>query len=273
MSKISRRARQVLFHAAAIAISVVFVLPLIWLVSGSLRTAGLPPTAGAIWMSWPPAWENYARIFELLPFGRYLFNSILVAVSGAGLTLLSAALVGFGMAQLPRRVRRILLAFSVALLMAPVTILWLPRFLMFSYLGWIDSYAALLAPALMGSSPLFILLFYWAYRRIPSEQFEAARMDGAGAVRIWWAVALPQVRPALLAVGVLAFLSYWNDFIQPLLYLRSQRLYTLAIGLQQLQQLDRTNWPLMLAGGVVMTLPVMLVFWLSQRALLREVAD
>jgi multiple sugar transport system permease protein len=272
MWKTERTVRWVLYHTGAVLVSLVFAMPLIWLVSGSLRRAGLPPTAGAVWMSWPPAWENYARIFELLPFGRYLLNSILIAVGGAGLTLLSASLGGYGMSQLPRRVRRLLLAFSVALLIAPVTVLWLPRFLIFSRLGWIDSYAALLAPALMGTSPLFILLFYWTYRRIPGEQFEAARMDGAGAFRTWWMVALPQARPAVLAVGVLAFLSYWNDFLQPLLYLRSQKLYTLAIGLQQLQQMDRTNWPLMLAGGVVMTLPVMLVFWLSQRALLREVA-
>lgn len=270
MSRSKVKVRRVLFHMAAVTVSLVFVMPLVWLVSGSLRKAGLPPTAGAVWMSWPPAWGNYARIFTLLPFGRYLLNSLLVAVGGAGLTLLSAALGGFGMALLPRRMRRALLGISVALLMAPVTILWLPRFLIFSALGWIDSYAPLLAPALMGSSPLFVLLFYWAYRRIPGEQFEAARMDGAGTLHTWWRVALPQARPAVLAVGVLAFLSYWNDFIQPLLYLRSQKLYTLAIGLQQLQQMDRTNWSLMLAGGVVMTLPVMLVFWLTQRALLRE---
>ncbi|MCU0485514.1 MAG: carbohydrate ABC transporter permease [Anaerolineales bacterium] len=272
MLKIERKMRRVLYHIVAVLTSLVFALPLIWLVSGSLRQAGLPPTAGAVWISWPPAWENYTRLFDLLPFGRYLLNSLLVAVGGALLTLLSASLGGFGMSQLPRRARRVLLAFSVALLIAPVTVLWLPRFLIFSRLGWIDSYAALLAPALMGTSPLFILLFYWTYRRIPEEQFEAARMDGAGALHLWRLVALPQAKPALLAVGVLAFLTYWNDFLQPLLYLRSQKLFTLAIGLQQLQQMDRTNWPLMLAGGVLMTLPVMLVFWLSQRALLREVA-
>jgi multiple sugar transport system permease protein len=155
--------------------------------------------------------------------------------------------------------------------MVPVTSLWLPRFLIFKWLGWIDSYAALLAPALLGSSPLFVLLFYWSFRRIPAEMFDAARLDGAGTLGLWWWVAFPLARPAAVAVGTLTFIQYWNDFINPLLYLKSQANYTLAVGLQQLQQMDRTNWPLLLAAAVVMTLPTLVLFVFVQRNLLQAV--
>jgi multiple sugar transport system permease protein len=141
---------------------------------------------------------------------------------------------------------------------------------LFNALGWIDTYLALLAPALMGSSSLFVLLYYWAFRRLPREHFEAAWLEGAGVLHIWRRVGLPQARPTSAAVAVLTFILYWNDFINPLLFLKSQRLYTLAVGLQQLQQLDRTNWPLLLAGAVVMTLPVIVLFLVVQRYFFQE---
>ncbi len=159
---------------------------------------------------------------------------------------------------------------SIGLLMVPLTALWLARFVMFARLGWTDSYLALLSPALMGSSPFFVLLFYWAFRRLPAELFEVARLEGAGPLTVWRRVALPLSRPTSTAVAVLTFILYWNDFINPLLYLKSPHLYTLAIGLQQLQQLSRTNWPLLLAGSVIMTLPVIILFLLVQKHLLAE---
>lgn len=175
------------------------------------------------------------------------------------------------MAQLGPLARRRLVVFSVGLLMVPLTALWLARFVLFARLGWTDSYLALLAPALMGSSPFFVLLFYWAFRRLPVELFEVARLEGAGPFTVWRRIALPLTRPTTAAVAVLTFILYWNDFINPLLYLKSPQLYTLAIGLQQLQQLNRTNWPLLLAGSVVMTLPIIILFLLVQKHLLAEV--
>ena len=202
--------------------------------------------------------------------GRYILASWLVSGMEVVLTLLVASWAGFGMAQLSRRSWRRLLALSVGLLMVPVTTLWLTRFLLFNALGWIDTYLALLAPALMGSSPFFVLLFYWAFRRLQAECFEAARLEGASPLDIWWQIGLPQVRPTIAAVGSLTFILYWNDFINPLIYLKSQSLYTLAVGLQQFQQLDRTNWPLLLAAALVMTLPVVALFFLTQRYYLQD---
>jgi multiple sugar transport system permease protein len=270
MRKPKRWLSQASFYLVATLVVLPFVVPLVWMFASSLRTPGLPPPRGVEWFPQPQAWGNYWTIFRMIPLARYIFNSLLVSGMAVFITLLVASWAGFGMAQLGRRSRRRLLTLSIALLMVPVTSLWLTRFLLFNALGWIDTYMALLAPALMGSSPFFVLLFYWAFRRLQAECYEAARLEGAGPLSVWWRVGLPQVRPTIGAVGSLTFILYWNDFINPLIYLKSQSLYTLAIGLQQLQQLDRTNWPLLLAAALVMTLPVVLLFLLTQHYYLQE---
>jgi multiple sugar transport system permease protein len=260
-------------HFLAAVISLLLLLPLLWMLLGSLAESGAPArTLGEVLasVSLQAAGENYARVFQIVPMGRYFVNSLIVTGIAVPLTLLTASWAGFGMAQLPRRGRRFLLGLSLILLMTPVTALWLTRFLLFAWLGVSNSYLPLIAPALMGSSPLFILLFYWNFRRIPAEMFEAARLEGANAWTNWRWVALPQSRPVIVAVALLSFLFYWNDFINPLIYLRSQRLYTLALGLQQITAMDKTNFPLMLAAALVMTLPALLVFLLVQRTLLGE---
>lgn len=258
------------FHGAAIFLTFVGLLPLIWMVSASLRQPGLPPPRTIEWIPRPLAWSNYTRIFEILPFGRYVVNSLLVAGLALPVTILTASWAGFGISQLDKRVRDRLLILSVGLLMVPITALWLTRFVLFKWLGLVNTYGALVAPAIMGSSPLFVLLFYWTFRRMPAELLESARLDGADAWTVWRHIAFPLARPTIVAVGILTFLLYWNDFINPLLYLKSQELYTLAVGLQQLQQLDKTNWPLLMAASVVMTAPTVLLFFIVQRFFLQE---
>jgi multiple sugar transport system permease protein len=262
--------RKLLPHAVSIALAVVFVLPTLWMVSTSLRAPGLPPPRNLEWLPNPPVWANYARIFELVPLGRYTLNSLFVASLAVTLTLVTASWAGLSMAQMDERARNRLVALSIGLLLIPITALWLARFVLFTWLGLIDSYGALVAPALMGSSPLFVLLFYWTFRRMPHEVFESARLDGASAFVLWRRVALPLARPTVVAIAVLTFLLYWSDFINPLLYLKSQSLYTLPVGLQQLQQLDKTNWPLLMAAAVVMTAPAALMFLVAQRFFLHE---
>ena len=255
-------------HLLPLFLTGLFLLPLFWMLSASLRVPGTPPSPTLEWIPQPLTFSNYIRIFEILPMGRYLLNSAFVALTGVLLTLLTASWAGFGMSQLGARARLRLLILSAVLQMIPVTALWLARFVLFAWLGISNSHLALIAPALMGSSPLFILLFYWNFRRINPAVFESAELDGANLLKIWWHIALPLARPALMAVGLLAFLFYWNDFINPLLYLRSQTLYTLPVGLLQLQEMDKTNWPLLMAASVVMTVPAVAVFAALQRTLL-----
>lgn len=258
------------YHSIAILLAALFIVPLAWMISSSLRQVGLPPPRTIEWIPRPLAWQNYGRLFSLLPFGRYILNSLIVAVVAVLLTLLTASWAGFAMSQLSARIRNRLLVLSVGLLMVPIPALWLTRFVLFKWFGLVDTYTSLVAPALMGSSPLFILLFYWNFRRMPADLFESARLDGANALTIWRYIAFPLARATIVAVGVLTFLFYWNDFINPLLYLKSQEHYTLAVGVQQLQQLDKTNWPLLMAGCVLMSSPTLLVFFIVQRLFLQE---
>lgn len=253
------------FHATAVALTAIFILPLLWMIANSLRAVGLPPPTQVEWIPQPVAWENYLTIFTIVPLASYLQSSLWVGILGVSITLITASLAGFAICQLPDRVRQLLVLLTVLMMMMPSTGMWLARFIIFKELGLIDSYGALVAPAIMGTSASFVLLFYWTFRRVPVALFESARLDGAGAWRCWWQLGLPLARPTLVAVGILTFVHYWSDFVDPLLYLKSESRYTLAIGLRILQQLDITNWPLLLAGATVMVVPVLLGYFFSQR--------
>jgi multiple sugar transport system permease protein len=243
-------------------------MPLWWMFSASLRAPGLLPPQTFEWLPANPTFEIYIRIFKILPFGRYILNSSFVAISGVLITLVTASWAGFGMSMLGKRARLRFLMLSIILQVIPVTAFWLTRFLFLSNLGITNSRFSLIAPALMGTNSIFILLFYWTFRRTDRAIFESSELDGANLFQTWWHIAIPLARPALMAVGMLAFLFFWNDFINPLLYLRSQSLYTLPVGLLQLQEMDKTNWSLLMAASVVATIPVLIIFSMLQRSLL-----
>jgi len=262
--------RRVLRHLVPLVVALAFLLPLYWMLAGSLRQPGLPPPREVEWLPHPVTPSNYGLIFDLVPLVQYAGNSIVVTAIAVPVTLVAASWAGFAIAQLPRSARRRVVILSIGLLLVPITALWLTRYVLFTWAGIVDSYLALIAPALMGSSPLFVLLFYWTFRRVPGEIFEQARLDGATPIRVWASIAMPLAGPTIVAVGVLAFLAYWSDFINPLLYLKSQELYTLPMGLRLLQQLDRTNWPLLMAGCVLISAPTVVLFGFVQRYFLRD---
>lgn len=258
------------FHAAALCVTFVFASPAIWVMMASLWPPGAPPSSAFDWLPGSFAWSNYLRLFDLLPLERYLLNSMIVAALAVPLTIVIASWAGFAMAQLPASTRNALVACAIMVRMTPITALWLTRFLVLNELRLTDTYAALLAPVWMGSSPLFVLIFYWSFRRIPTEVIESARLDGLGALSIWSRIAMPLARPATGAVSVLTFVQYWSDFINPLLYLKSESRYTLAVGLRILQQMDITNWSLLMAGAALMTAPIVVLFIVAQRAFWAE---
>lgn len=251
-------------------VAALFVLPLAWMVVASLRPIGLPLPAHIQWWPNPATLSNYRDVFRVVPMARYALNSAIVILAVVPLTLLTTSLAGFAMAQLPARLRDLLAAVLVAALMVPLMSVWLTRFMVYKWLGVLDTLGVLILPGLMGSSPLYVLIMFWAFRRVPIESFEAARLDGASAVRIWWSIGVPQVRPALLAVTVLSFERHWGNFLDPLLYINDPRWYTLPVALQGLQQLHPSDWPLMMAGAVIVTIPAVLVFVAAQRHFLRE---
>jgi multiple sugar transport system permease protein len=259
-------------HLAGILCALIFLLPLFWAVVASLRNPSLPPLVTLEWWPQDPHWDNYLEIFRLLPMLRYLRNSVIVAIIAVPITVLIASLAGFGISQLPARLQSHLVMWNVVLLMIPGTAVWLFRFQILSALGLIDTLWALIFPAFSGSSPLFVLLYYWSFRRIPKDGFDAARLEGINITLAWWQLGLPVAWPTTGGIAVLTFVIYWSDFVSPVLYIFNPQWYTLPVGLQILKQYDVTNIALLMATAVFITIPVIVLFVFLQRFFLHELS-
>ena len=257
-------------HLPALLVSATFLIPVWFMVGGSLRPAGAPPARGAELVPSDPTLANYGRAFELAPLGRFLLNSLLVAAIAVPLTVVVASWAGFAISRLSSRARGAMIAASLIALMVPVTALVIPRFAIFRTLGLTDTFVPLVAPALIGISPFYVLVFVWAFRRVPQDLFDAARVEGLSWLAVWWRVALPLVRPVTVAVAVLAFVLTWGDFLGPLVYLFDESKFTLPLGLRSLATLGPQDLPIFLAGAVVATAPVVAAFLYAQRFFLRE---
>lgn len=255
-------------QGVAALVSFVFVFPVLVLLLGALHSPDATPPTGVEIVPGEPSAASFERAFELVPLGRQLVNSTIVVAVAVPLTVLTASWAGFVIAQLPERQRRLLIGLSLVLLMIPLSALWVPRFILFRNLELTDTYVPLVAPALMGTSPFYVLLFYWSYRRLPGGLVDAARLEGLGPFAIWRRVAAPLVRPTAVAVGVLAFIFHWGNFVDALLYLTSPEGFTLPLGLRALSELGPTDYPTVLAGCLVATAPSVVAFALVQRLLL-----
>ena len=255
---------------AAVALAALFVLPLWFLVAGSLREPGTVPPRTPELLPRSLSTQAYGDAFDLVDLGRYLVNSLVVAALTVPLAVLVASWTGFALLLLAGRARVVLLAVSFAALMIPVTALLVPRFTLYRWIGVTDTWVPLVAPALLGLSPFYVLLFYWSFRRLPAELVEAARLEDVMPFTMWRRLAMPLVRPVTVAVALLAFIASWGNFLDPLVYLFDPDLYTLPLGLRSLAVLDRTNYPVLLAGAVVATLPVVAAFAVAQRFFLHE---
>lgn len=264
------RLKTFVYHLPRILITALFVLPLYWLVVASLRQPGLPPPKSVEWLPLAPMWFNYVDLFRIIPMARYALNSVAVVAVAVPATLLTASATGFALSQLSNPIKRRLLTFSILLLLIPGASVWLFRYQILRWLHLIDSLWALIIPALAGGNPLYVLIYYWTFRRLSGQVFEAARLDGAGALATWWQIARPLSRPTTAAVILLAFSTFWSDFISPLLYIYRPDLYTMPVGLQILKQVDSTNWPLLMAAAVLAIAPVILLLLVVQRRYLDD---
>lgn len=256
--------RVALWHVVAIIVSMIFLVPLASMIVGSLRMPGLPPPRVVEWLPKPLAWGNYTQVFHLVDLGRYILNTLVVEGMGVPVTLLVSSWAAFALSQLRDRLSQTIIAIVFLLFFLPETALWVTRFILYKWVGILDTPFALAAPSLFGTSALYMLIFYWTFRRVPDEIWEAGRIDGAGAFRTWWSLGVPTARAAYAAVGVLSFFYYWREFTEPLLYIQSIQKYTLAVGLAYLEQLDPTNWPILLAGSMIVTAPLIVVFLIAQ---------
>ncbi|HEX2294285.1 MAG TPA: carbohydrate ABC transporter permease [Actinomycetota bacterium] len=259
-----------LWRLAILGVSLLFLAPLAFMVAGSLRQPGLPPPDGFELVPDPVHPRNYRDVTLFVPMWTYVRNSAFVVAVAVPLTVLVASWAGFAIATARPRVRRFLIALSVVCLMVPVSALWVPRFVMFEWAGILDTFVPLVLPALMATSPFYVLLFALVYARIPRELFEAAALERLSPLATWRKVAWPLARPAAFAVAMLAFVFHWSNFVDPLLYLSEQSLYTVPLGLRSLHALEPTLHPVLLAASVVVTLPGVIAFLLAQKTFLSK---
>lgn len=248
-----------------LVMSIAMVFPLIWLVRSSFMEMGqifiFPPE----WIPEPIAWENFPDALTVMPFFTYFINTLLIVLPVVAGTVVSSALAAYGFARLNWPGRDQVFAVLVATLMLPYIITLLPTFLAWSWVDLIDTYVPLIAPAWLGFHVFYIFLLRQFFKNLPSELDEAATIDGANPLQVFWFVTLPLSRPALLVVAILAGLFTWNDFLDPLVYINSSDKYTLALGLSQFTGLYTSQWNLLMAASTVIIVPVLVVFFLTQR--------
>ncbi len=252
-------------YLIAIALSVVFLFPLFWMGTTSLKTMEQAYAFPPKWLPSPVMWENYVRIFTELPFAQFTLNSIIITVLNTlGLTF-TAALVAFGFARLRARGRDALFIILISTIMLPYQVILVPTFLLFKYLGWINTFLPLIVPAYFGGGAFNIFLLRQFFMTIPFEYDEAAIMDGANWFTIFWNIILPLSKPALTTVAVLNIVAVWTDFFGPLIYLNDLGKMTLAVGLAFLRGQHGAVLTLLMAGSMLSTVPMLIVFFLAQR--------
>lgn len=254
----------------ALAAAVLFCLPLLLLVTGSLRPSGSPPPpTPELWPD-PATTAGYAEAVELGGLGRAALNSLLVALVTVPLSTLVASWAGFALTRLPRRWRGVLLGATLVALMVPVTALLVPRFTLYRQLGLTDTLLPLMAPALVATSPFYVLVFYLAFRAVPRDLYDASLLADLSPLRTWWSVGVPLVWPVTIAVAALTFVLSWSNFLEALVYVYDRDLLTLPLALRSLSTLDPSDYPVLLAGSVLATVPALLLFGVAQRSFLHS---
>jgi multiple sugar transport system permease protein len=262
-----RALSSLVLHALLIASAALVLLPLVWMGLASLApegtaSAGLLPTRLTL--------EHHARLVGRLNLARHLGNSALVAASVTGISLLFNSLAGYAFAKLRFRGRERLERLLLAALVVPAQVGMLPLFLMVRELGLINTWAGVILPGVASIFGIFLMRQYAL--SIPDSLLDAARIDGAGELRIWWSVVLPWCRPILVTLAAFTFVGTWNDFLWPLVVLSDADMYTLPVALANLLGEHVQDVELMLAGSVLTVLPVLVLFLLLQRHYIEGIA-
>ncbi|MCA1997276.1 MAG: carbohydrate ABC transporter permease [Armatimonadetes bacterium] len=262
-----------------IAMSVLFLFPLLWLVSTALKpieeTMRVPP----VWIPSKLMWTNFADAMTYgadklgyIPFLVYARNTLILCVLVVAGTVASNTLVAYSFARLKWKGRDAMFAATLATMMVPFPVLMVPTFALFRHLEWIGTFRPLWVPAWFGSA-FSIFLLRQFFRTIPFELSEAAKIDGASEWRVFRDVVLPLCKPAIAVVALFSFMGTWNDFLGPLIYLLDQKTFTLALGLQCYQsQHGGTQWNLLMAASTIVVAPVIVLFFFTQRLFIQGIA-
>lgn len=261
----SRQLGRWLAWLVACFLSALFIIPLIWMISTSLKS--LESVFAPNWIPNPIVWQNYADATSVIPFGRLFFNTVQVTVLSTIGAVLSSSLVAYAFARLKWPGRDLWFGIVLATMMLPGIVTMIPVYILWAKLGFVNTFVPLIAPAYFGGGAFAIFLLRQFYRRIPMELSEAAKIDGASELRIWWQIIMPLAQPALATITIFAFNGAWQDYMGPLLYLHSEEMYTLQLGLTAFKASGGgiPAWNLMMAASLIVMVPVLLAFFLGQR--------
>ena len=243
--------------------AVVAIFPFFWMLVGSLMPLGdlfsIPPQL----IPRQPSLNNYAELFQRIPFGRNMLNSLIISTLAATLGLVLATLAGFAFAKYRFPGREILFYGMIATLILPEEVVVVPLFIVMSQIGWVDTYQGAVIPSLASAFGIFWMRQYM--QSIPDEMLDAARIDGASEPAIYARIVLPVLGPGLAALAMILFMRAWNTFLWPLVILRSEDMYTIPLSLARLIGVFEEPYHIVLAGSVLATVPLVIVFVLLQR--------
>jgi multiple sugar transport system permease protein len=272
-------------------LSILMIIPLLWMVDVSLKEAqnvfqNPPFKVDWQWKNYVDAWypqgqpiysgnffdDAKAFFAEKESFWIYLWNTLVITVLNTLGSVFSSALVAYGFARMRFPLRNQLFVLVLATMMIPTQVTMIPAFILFSYLGWVGTFLPLIVPAWLGASGYNIFLLRQFFMSIPFELDEAAKIDGCSTFGIFWRILLPLSVPALITVGIFAMVYNWNDFLNPLIYIKDTRDFTLALGINQFSSLYGNKTHLMMAAGTVVLMPILVLFFIGQKYFIQGIA-
>ncbi len=258
-------------HAVLIFFGVFFVLPLVWMLTTALKTdpevLRYPPTL----LPATPIWQNFPDAFNFVPFGTYVRNSLWVSFTSVVGTLLSCTLAAYGFSRLEWKGRDVLFILVLSTLMLPYQVTMVPLYVLFNSFGWVNTFNPLIIPHFFGNA-FFIFLLRQFFLGIPKDLSDAAVMDGCSDLRVLWSVILPLARPALMVVTLFQFLSSWNEFLTPLIYLNDKELFTISLGLATMRSAyGLSRFSLIMAATSLFVVPVIILFFFAQKTFIQGI--
>ena len=265
-------AGKVALYAALLFFSAIFLFPLLWMISTSLKEITQAMVTPPVWIPKPFMWVNYLTATQMIPFWRYTGNTIMLCVFNVAGTVLSCSFVAYGFSRINWPGREKFFLITLATMMVPFPVLMVPLYSMFKAMGWIGSFKPLWIPAFFASAYNIFLLRQF-FMGIPKDLTEAAVIDGCSEFRIFWQMVLPLARPALMVVGLFCFMGVWNDFMGPLIYLTDAKQFTLALGLQAFQSRHGgVDMNLLMAASTLMVTPIILLFFFTQKSFIEGIS-
>jgi ABC-type glycerol-3-phosphate transport system permease component len=267
---------RVALYALIIGGAILFSLPFLWTIGTSLKAQDELYTFPPTFLPSTPRWANYASVFEMAPFGRFLINTIIITGAAVVGQTASAAVVAYGFSRFRFPGRDVLFLIVLATMMLPWHVTIVPSFLLFRTLGWINTFLPLIVPSFFGGGPFYIFLLRQFFLSIPRDLDEAAKIDGASSFQIFWSILLPLSKVALATVAIFSFIEHWNEFIGPLIYLNSTDLFPVSIGLRYFLASsftgDEPRDAILMAASLIVALPPLILFFVAQKYFVEGIA-